>query len=290
MASPWMAPEAEKRYHGRGRLFPRDLEDMKKSRRHALGQHFLASPAVLAKIVGVISPRKDDVIVEIGAGRGGLTAALAAKAGKVIAIEKDERLLPGLREAMPPNVEVVHGDALVIDFKEVARRAGIAPLRVAGNIPYSISTPLLFRILDERATISDATLLMQKEVAERVTARPGSKAYAPLGILLQNEFETKIAFTVAPGSFSPPPKVQSALLTLRRRPEPILAGAADEPFRLFLKTAFAERRKTLWRNLARRTDPDRLAAAWHALGLEKNVRAETLPAGTLFALFKVMSS
>jgi 16S rRNA (adenine1518-N6/adenine1519-N6)-dimethyltransferase len=263
---------------------------MKRSRRHALGQHFLASQAVLRKIVGVISPLKDDVIVEIGAGKGVLTAALAERAGRVIAVEKDGRLIPGLRREMPANVEVVQADALTVDFHELAHRAGVSTLRIAGNIPYAISTPLLFRVLDERALLADCTFLLQKEVAGRVTAGPGSKAYAPLGILLQNEFEARIAFAVAPGSFLPPPKVQSALLTLRRRSSPVLPGAADESFRTFLRAVFAERRKIVWKNLAQRTNPDKLAAAYDVLGLARNVRAEELPAGRLLALFRALPS
>jgi 16S rRNA (adenine1518-N6/adenine1519-N6)-dimethyltransferase len=263
---------------------------MKKSRRHALGQHFLASPAVLRKIVGVIDPKPGDVLVEIGAGRGGLTAALAETAGYVIAVEKDERLISALERDMPPNVEVVHADVLSMDFRELRRRAGVPALRVVGNIPYSISSPLLFRVLDDRVVLSDCVFLLQKEVAARVTAGPGSKSYAPLGILLQNEFEARVAFTVAPGSFSPPPKVQSALLTLRRRPVPLHPGAAEEPFRTFLRAAFAERRKMLWKNLARRSSAATLAAAYTALGLARNVRAEELPADSLFALFQALHS
>ena len=196
------------------------------SRRHALGQHFLTNPGVLRKIVAAVGPKPGDLIVEIGAGKGVLTAALAEKAGRVIAVEKDERLIPGLREAMPANVEIVHGDILRVDLREIMKTAGAPALRLVGNVPYSISSPLLFRLLDERALLSDCVLLLQKEVAERVTAGPGAKSYAPLGILLQNEFEARVAFTVAPGSFSPPPKVQSALLTLRRRPSPLHPGAA----------------------------------------------------------------
>lgn len=263
---------------------------MKKSRRHALGQHFLASPAVLRKIVGVIDPRPMDVIIEIGAGRGVLTAALAETAGRVIAIEKDDRLVPGLTRDMPPNVEVVHADILTVNFHELRRKAGVAALRVAGNIPYAISSPLLFRILDDRELFSDCVLLLQKEVAERITAGPGSKNYAPLGILLQNEFEARVAFRVAPGSFSPPPKVQSALLTLRRRTIPLHPGAADEPFRIFLRSAFAERRKMLWNNLAHRSTPAALPAAYAALGITRNVRAEELSADILFALFAALGS
>lgn len=261
----------------------------KKSRRHALGQHFLASPAVLRRIVGVIAPGPGDVVIEVGAGRGVLTAALAEKAGRVIALEKDARLIPGLRETLPENVELIHGDVLKADFRDILQSAGVPHLRLAGSIPYSISSPLLFKVLDEREALSDCVFLLQKEVAERVTAGPGSKSYAPLGILLQNAFEARIAFPVAPGSFSPPPKVQSALLTLRRRPAPLIPGAAEEPFRAFLRAAFAERRKLLWNNLARRSSPDALGAAYEALGIARKTRAEELPAEVLFALFKTLT-
>ncbi len=260
----------------------------RKSRRQALGQHFLANAGVLRRIVAVIDPRPGDVVVEVGAGRGALTAALAAKAGRIIALEKDERLIPGLRESMPANVEIVHADVLKTDFREIRREAGVPALRLAGNIPYSISSPLLFKVLDAREALSDATLLLQKEVAERVTAGPGSKSYAPLGILLRNEFEAEIAFLVEPGSFSPPPKVRSALLTLRRRPAPLLPGAAEEPFRAFLRTAFAERRKLLWNNLARSSHAEALALAYESLGLARNARAEELTPETLFALLAAL--
>ncbi len=261
---------------------------MYRSRRHALGQHFLTNPGMLRKIVGAIDPKPDDVIIEIGAGKGVLTVALAERASRVVAIEKDERLIPGLRERMPPNVEVVHGDILRIDLREISKRTGVASLRLVGNVPYSISSPLLFRVLDERGVLSDCAFLLQKEVAERVTAGPGTKSYAPLGILLQNEFEARIAFLVAPGSFSPPPKVTSALLTLRRRPVPLHPGAADEPYRAFLRAAFAERRKMLWKNLARRATPAMLTAAYESLGLARNGRGEELSPDALFALYQAL--
>ena len=263
---------------------------MYKSRRQALGQHFLANEGVLRKIVAAIEPRPGDVVVEIGPGKGVLTAALADKAGRVIAVEKDERLIPGLREAMPANVEIVPGDILRTDLRGILEKAGVPALRLVGNIPYSISSPLLFRVLDERLLLSDCVFLLQKEVAERVTAGPGTKSYAPLGILLQNEFEARVAFTVAPGSFSPPPKVQSALLTLRRRPAPLHPGAAEEPYRVFLRAAFAERRKMLWKNLARRATPAALEAAYAELGLPRNMRAEELSPEALFSLFEKLRS
>ncbi|MGD1010008.1 MAG: 16S rRNA (adenine(1518)-N(6)/adenine(1519)-N(6))-dimethyltransferase RsmA [Candidatus Aminicenantales bacterium] len=261
---------------------------MKRSRRHALGQHFLASPAVLRKIVGVIGPRKEDVIVEIGAGRGVLTAALAERAGRVIAIEKDGRLIPGLREAMPANVEVIHGDALTIDFNELRRKAGVPALRVVGNIPYSISSPILRRVLDDRDLFTDCVFLLQKEVAARIPAGPGSKKYAPLSILLQNYFEARVVFTVAPGSFSPPPRVQSALLALRLRPAPLHAVTGEPLYRAFLQAAFAERRKQLRKNLERHADASALAVAFERCGLLPNVRAEQVPPETFAALFDAL--
>jgi 16S rRNA (adenine1518-N6/adenine1519-N6)-dimethyltransferase len=164
---------------------------MYKSRRQALGQHFLVNEGVLRKIVAVIDPQPADVVVEIGPGRGALTAALAAKAGRVVAVEKDERLLPALRESLPANVEIVHGDILRTDLGAIRAKAGVPALRLVGNIPYSISSPLLFSALDQRAVLADCVFLLQKEVAERVTAGPGTKSYAPLGILLQNEFAAR---------------------------------------------------------------------------------------------------
>lgn len=261
---------------------------MYRSRRQALGQHYLANRGVLHKIAAAIDPRPEDLIVEIGPGQGALTRLLAAGAGRVVAIEKDERLVPSLREAMPPNVEIVPGDILRTDLAAIGAQAGVRALRLVGNVPYSISSPLLFRVLDERALLSDCVFLLQKEVAERITAGPGTKNYAPLGILLQNEFVARVAFTVAPGSFSPPPKVQSALLVLKRRPAPLHPGAAEEPYRQFLRAAFAERRKMLWKNLSRRATPAALEGAFAALGLARNVRAEELAPGILFALFEAL--
>jgi len=263
---------------------------MHKSRRQALGQHFLANEGVLRKIVGVIDPRPEDVIVEVGAGRGALTARLAERAGRVVALEKDERLIPELRTAMPADVEIVHADILKADLRDILEKSKASTLRLVGNVPYSISSPLLFRVLDDRELLSDCAFLLQKEVAERVTAGPGTKSYAPLGILLKNEFEARVAFTVAPGSFSPPPKVRSALLVLKRRASPLQPGAADQPFRAFLRAAFAERRKMLWKNLARRATPAAIAAAFESLGISRNARAEELAPDVLFALFVALRS
>jgi 16S rRNA (adenine1518-N6/adenine1519-N6)-dimethyltransferase len=258
---------------------------MKRSRRHALGQHFLASPAVLERIVRVIDPHADDHIVEVGAGRGALTFRLAEKAGRVVAIEKDERLLAGLREAAPGNVEVVAADVLRVDFEDLVPPSQRGRAKVVGNLPYAISSPLLFQVLEARRLFASAVFLIQREVARRVCAGPGTKDYAPVSILLQNTFGVRLEFAVAPGSFVPPPKVTSALISLKRRPAPLLDVADETEFAAFLRRAFSQRRKKL-RNTLASYGARAVAAAGEALGIPENARAEELPMETLAALYR----
>ena len=258
---------------------------MKRSRRHALGQHFLASPAVLERIVAAIDPRSDDHIVEVGAGRGALTFRLAEKAGRVMAIEKDQRLLAGLCDAAPANVEVVAADVLRVELEDLVPPATRGRAKIVGNLPYAISSPLLFKVLDARRLFAAAVFLIQREVARRVCAGPGTKDYAPVSILLQNAFEARLEFTVAPGSFVPPPKVTSALVSLRRRPTPLLDVGDEAGFAVFLRRAFGQRRKMLRNTLASYGAPA-VAAAAEAVGIPENARAEELPMETLAALFR----
>ncbi len=261
---------------------------MKRSRRHALGQHFLASPAVLERIVRVIDPRPDDHIVEVGAGRGALTFRLAETGGRVVAVEKDKRLLDGLREAAPRNVEVVAADVLRVDFEDHVPLSHRGRAKVVGNLPYAISSPLLFKVLDSRRLFTAAVFLLQKEVARRVCAVPGTKDYAPISILLQNAFEARLEFTVAPGSFVPPPKVTSALVSLRRRAAPLLDVADEAGFAAFLRRAFGQRRKKL-RNTLAPYGAGKVEKAAEALGVPENARAEELPMETLAALFRKLA-
>jgi 16S rRNA (adenine1518-N6/adenine1519-N6)-dimethyltransferase len=258
---------------------------MKRSRRHALGQHFLASPAVLERIFAAIDPRPDDHIVEVGAGRGALTFRLAEKAGRVVPIEKDQRLLAGLREDAPANVEVVAADVLRVEFEDLVPAAKRGRAKIVGNLPYAISSPLLFKVLDARRLFAAAVFLIQREVARRVCAGPGTKDYAPVSILLQNVFEARLEFSVAPGSFVPPPKVTSALISLRRRPAPLLDVGDEAGFAAFLRRAFGQRRKKL-RNTLASYGTRTVAAAAEALGIPENARAEELPMETLAALFR----
>jgi 16S rRNA (adenine1518-N6/adenine1519-N6)-dimethyltransferase len=261
---------------------------MKKSRRHALGQHFLANRSVLRKIVDVIAPARDDTLVEVGAGKGILTKALAERAASVVAVEKDERLIPLLRKAAPENVRIVHADVLTLDFGEMLGEFGLSSARAAGNLPYSVSTPFLFKFLDAKSAFTDGFFLVQKEVAARIAAHPGSKQYAPLSIFIQNDFEVRIEFSVSPGSFSPPPKVQSSLLSLRKRPQPLHEEAGSEQFRSFVRTSFAQRRKKLMNNLTSGKHRAGVEKAFADCGLDRNTRAEDLSPDDFVILFRAL--
>lgn len=254
-----------------------------------MGQHFLVNRSVLGKIVRTIGPEAFDVIIEIGPGKGALTFLLAERAGRVFAVEKDDAFVPFLRERAGPNLTIVESDILETDLAGLLEGAGGASGRakLVGNLPYSVSSPILFMALDSQALFAKCVFLVQKEVAERVCGRPGTKDHSPISILLQNRFETRIEFRVSPGSFSPPPKVDSALLSLVRREAPLFPFADETPFRDFLRAAFAHRRKLLANNLEMSGVPRaRVEAAYGALGLAHNARAEELPADRLVALYE----
>jgi len=257
-------------------------------RRRILGQHFLRSPGILEKIVRVIDPGPDDLVIEIGAGRGALTFLLAEKAGSVLAIEKDAALIPFLEVRGLPNLTIIPGDVLDLDFMKLASAPGNPPERtkIVGNLPYSISSPLLFKVIEEREAFHKCVFLVQKEVAERVCARPGSKSYAPLSILLQLHFSASIALTVHPGSFSPPPRVESALIALERRAAPLHPVSDERKFLRFLQGCFQQRRKTLLNNLAAAGVPAaRAEAAAAELGFEQTTRPEQVTIAQFTALF-----
>jgi 16S rRNA (adenine1518-N6/adenine1519-N6)-dimethyltransferase len=263
-----------------------------KTRRQAFGQHFLYNPRLLDKIARTIDPGPDDVVIEIGPGKGALTRPLAALVGKVVAVEIDRILAESLSADKPANVTVIEGDALDISFEDLI--AGVAgaspPVKIIGNLPYSISGPFLARLWEERRFFSRAAFLIQKEVAERIAAGPGTKSFAPLSIMLQIYFETKILFKVAPGSFIPPPKVESAVLSLIRREIPLVNIIDGLKFRKFLGGAFAQRRKTLLNNLgAMGISADRGSAALETMGLVRSIRPEQVAIPAWAALFLALS-
>jgi 16S rRNA (adenine1518-N6/adenine1519-N6)-dimethyltransferase len=213
--------------------------------RKRFGQHFLER-AWVAKVVDVIHPTKDQTFLEIGPGRGALTRPLAGRAGRVIAIEIDRDLAVALAAEQLANVRVIESDFLDVDLV-AALRGESRPLRVAGNLPYNVSSPILFALLaeaDEGRLFSDATLMLQKEVADRLVAAPGRKEYGALSIQVALTADAEHLLTLPPGAFRPAPKVISAVVRLRFRPPAVDVGERGV-FERVVRGIFLQRRKTL---------------------------------------------
>lgn len=243
--------------------------------RKRLGQHFLHDPAVIRRLIDAIAPREDDAIVEIGGGPGAMTGPLLQRVRELHVIELDARFAAGLeRLSSEAHRLVLHaGDALRFDF------ASLAPagrrLRVTGNLPYNISTPLLFHLLSFRGYIEDMHLMLQKEVAMRLTAQPGSRDYGRLTVMLAPWTDIETCFDIGPGAFSPPPKVWSTFVRIVPRTAPRFPVADERRFAGLVAHLFSMRRKTLGRALK-----GRLAEAqFAALGIDPKARPETLEPG-----------
>lgn len=263
-----------------------------KRKRKALGQHFLKDRAVLKKILQVISPDENDLVIEIGAGKGALTFPLAERAGKVIAVEKDPSFIPFLLKRSYQNLMIMEKDILRVDFREIISKEEKPKksVKLVGNLPYSLSSPLLFKLFKDKELFSECIFLLQKEVAERICGQPRSKIYAPLSILFQIYFLVKIHFLVSPDSFSPPPKVDSALISFKRRIQPLFSIDNEEHFQKFLRSAFRHRRKTLYNNLKKLNLPiDLINESCQKFSLEKNIRPEQLTISQFVELFNFFS-
>jgi 16S rRNA (adenine1518-N6/adenine1519-N6)-dimethyltransferase len=237
--------------------------------RKRFGQHFLHDAGVLRRILDAVDPRPGDRVVEIGPGPGVLTELLIERIGPVDAIEIDRDLAAALRQRWPQELRLHEGDALEFDFGALAGERG-GPLRVVGNLPYNISTPLLFHLLAHRAHITDLTVMLQKEVIDRIVARPGNEHYGRLGVMLFPWFEMKKLFDVGPGAFRPPPKVWSSVARLNVLPGPRFA--VPPAYAQVVAQAFSQRRKTLRNALRGLLGP----AAFDAAGIDPGARPETL--------------
>ncbi len=211
-----------------------------------LGQHFLIDRNILSKILRLARIGKEDTILEIGPGLGEMTLALSQQAKKVIAIEIDSHLVVRLRERFThtPNVEIIEGDILKMNFSSLFHQE-VPCLRVVANLPYQISTPLLFRLIEERSRFRDLHLMMQKEVAERMIAPPGEKEYGPLSVFTQMVSVPTILFFVKPSAFFPPPKVDSAFVRIEWRKKALLEIEKEDWFKKVVKGCLGYRRKTL---------------------------------------------
>ncbi len=238
--------------------------------RRPLGQHFLFDRNILRKIVACSRITPEDCVVEIGAGPGTLTVQLARAAKKVIAIELDKRLIERLQKAVreTANVEIIPADALKFPFDSVGQR-----FKVVANIPYYITTPLLFRLLEYKEQIPAMTILVQKEIARRIVALPGSREYGVLSITVQLSTRPEIKFTVPRGAFSPPPEVESAVVFFEVFPSPRFVVKDEEFFLKVVRAAFSMRRKTITNSL--KSFPG-IEEALQKTGINAKVRPEKL--------------
>lgn len=244
--------------------------------RRRFGQNFLVDRNVIAKIVDAIDPAPADVVVEIGPGKGALTEPLLDALQVLHVVEIDRDLAASLRERFPPDRLIVHeGDALRFDFSALP-----APLRAVGNLPYNISSPLLFRLAECAERLRDAHFMLQLEVVERMAAAPGGKTYGRLSVMLQYVFAVERLFRVAPGSFWPVPKVDSAIVRLTPLGSGRLRARDERLFAGVVARAFSQRRKTL-RNALRDFVSD---AMFDAAGIDPGLRAEVLPVAAFVRL------
>ncbi|HEY2462840.1 MAG TPA: 16S rRNA (adenine(1518)-N(6)/adenine(1519)-N(6))-dimethyltransferase RsmA [Steroidobacteraceae bacterium] len=240
--------------------------------RKRFGQHFLHDPNVIRRIIDSISPAQEDRIVEIGPGMGALTWGLLQRVRGLDVIEIDRDLAQSLRgDARAAKGLRVHvEDALHTDFARL--RANGGPLRVVGNLPYNISTPLLFRLLSQRAAIADMHFMLQREVVDRMTAQPSNKTYGRLTVMLAAVAEVEKLFDVGPGAFKPKPKVWSAIVRLRPTLQPRFDIGADGVLRMLVTAAFSHRRKILSNGLKGLLTPDEIESC----GIDSQLRPEAL--------------
>ena len=244
--------------------------------RKRFGQHFLTDRHYLRRIVEAIAPRPGDAMLEIGPGTGLLTAELVAIVRPLHVVEIDRDLAGALRKRFAAGELVVHeADALEFDLTALP-----SPLRVVGNLPYNVSTPILFRIEEHAGRIRDCTFLLQKEVVERMVAAPGTPEYGRLSVMLQARFAMADVLDVPPGAFAPPPKVDSAVVRMRPLAEDRPRARDPALFRAIVASAFSQRRKTL-RNAARAFVPQE---AYAAAGIDAGRRGETLSVAEFIAL------
>lgn len=242
--------------------------------RKRFGQHFLVDEYVIGEIVQAINPQQDDLMVEIGPGQLAMTEPLLKRLKQLSVIEIDRDLVQRLTKLYSPErLRVIEGDVLKVDFEELFGAASVAAakqLRVVGNLPYNISTPILFHLMDYVDLIEDQHFMLQKEVVMRMIAEPGSKDYSRLSVMLQQRYRMEGLFDVPPDAFDPPPRVDSAIVRMIPLGEDRLKPQNDALFAEIVAQAFSQRRKMIRRSL------NQWAFDFAALGIEETARAEDL--------------
>ena len=263
---------------------------MGRRRRKVWGQNFLSNEKAADRIVSLFGPDEEDTVLEIGPGGGVLTRRLAPFVGRVVAVEIDPELCPSLREEFSgvDNVSIVEGDILELDLADLLEGAG--PVRIISNLPYSISTAVLVKIADMRESVADATLMVQREVAERILSPPGRKAYGSLSVLVQIHFEVEKWMELSPGSFRPVPKVRSTVVHLEPKKACPVEPEREESFRSLLKGCFSRRRKKLITSLTGLSGLDRgiLSSALRRRGIDPDRRPEEFPPSAFVDILHVL--
>lgn len=246
--------------------------------RKSLGQNFLIDKNIQAKIIRGCNLRKEDIVLEIGPGRGELTQYLLKQAAKVIAVEIDKNLYQALKEKFSSfkNLELLNTDILKLDLSGLLPRTGAGKLKVIANIPYYISSPIITHLLRHSESVGEIYLTLQKEFAERLTAHPGGKDYGALSCFAQFYTRPKALFTISSGAFWPRPKVDSCFVRLETLDEPSVKVKNEQLFFKIIRAGFNQRRKLLKNNLSRIFPQPQAAGCIDKLGLDENVRAEDL--------------
>jgi 16S rRNA (adenine1518-N6/adenine1519-N6)-dimethyltransferase len=259
-----------------------------KSRRPKFGQHFLTDLRYRRRIVAALDLHSSDVVVEIGAGGGAMTELLAERARQVVAIELDPALAENLSQKLASEqISILQGDILSTDLAALCRRERTEKCFVFGNLPYYITSPIIHRLFDFRIYIRGMALLVQREVAARLTAVPGTRAYGYLSVLAQLYSRPRTLFSVPPGAFLPPPKVYSALVDFQMGPKfPHWSSKDQQDYLKFVKRCFAQKRKNLLNNLAGIYTRARVERELTALSLPSTARAEQLTVEQLASLHR----
>jgi 16S rRNA (adenine1518-N6/adenine1519-N6)-dimethyltransferase len=259
----------------------------------SLGQNFLVDGNVLSRIVSAVDINREDIILEVGPGKGALTELLAKQAKQVLAVELDGRLVEYLAEKFAgiDNVEVIRNDILRTDLPQILSARNPGRWKVAANLPYNISSQVLFKFIENREYFSELVLMLQKEVGERLVAPPDCKQYGILSVFCQLYFDISREFLVRPGSFRPIPKVDSIVLKFRVLPAPRVDVGDELFFRTVVKSSFGQRRKTLWnciKSAALGVVEKDLEEAFQLCGIDSGRRGETLSLEEFAALAKTL--
>ncbi|MCU1284578.1 MAG: dimethyladenosine transferase [Acidobacteriales bacterium] len=265
-----------------------------------LGQNFLVDPAAAQRIVEALGDISNSIVLEIGPGRGAITKMLSYRAGRLIAIEFDRMLAAQLRieYSRTPNVEIIEADVLAVDFDTIIQGdlAGIsdrqnhppAKARVVGNLPYYITSDILLKLFKFNRNFDTIVIMVQREVADRISAASGTSNYGLLSATAQLYSDVEKLFTLPPGAFDPPPKVHSSVLRLRVNPKAEKLGVNADQFVSFLKLGFAQKRKTLVNNLKQHFPLERIAEAMKVTGLKPDIRAEAVSLEKMAKLFNLL--